>query len=64
MANPTIEEVLKAGGNLKGIKGLGKTTKPLVDTLALKILGALADTPDQETRRRALEKARRMLGMR
>lgn len=35
-----------------------------IDRLALKLLGVLSDASNQETRRRALEKARRMLGTR
>jgi len=35
-----------------------------VNRLALKVLGALSEAADQGTRRRALEKARRMLGRR
>ena len=56
----TLDEVVKSGGNIK----LGKQGNPLVDTYACKILGLLADAPSQEVRRRALEKARRMLGIR
>ena len=36
----------------------------LVDQLALRVLGVLADAPIQMIRRKALEKARRMLGRR
>tara|TARA_Y100000310_G_C20109171_1_gene546309 strand:+ start:178 stop:444 length:267 start_codon:yes stop_codon:yes gene_type:complete len=35
-----------------------------VDQLAARVVGALADAPDNATRRKALDKARRMLGTR
>ena len=56
-----IDEFKKAGGKLP--KNL-KIPNTVVDSYALKILGILADAPDNETRRRALEKARRMLSKR
>lgn len=56
------EEFLKAGGRLP--KGSKAVYTAVVDQLALKVLGVLADAPSQEVRRKALEKARRMLGRR
>lgn len=56
-----VEDVVRAGGKVK----LGRGQTPFfVDTLALRILGLLADAPTMEVRRKALEKARRMLGKR
>lgn len=56
------EEFLRAGGKLP--KGVSGVQAALVDQLALKVLGVLADAPTQQVRRKALEKARRMLGRR
>ena len=56
------EEFLKAGGKLP--KGARTVHAAMVDQLALRVLGVLADAPSQEIRRKALEKARRMLGRR
>lgn len=55
------EDVIKAGGK---IPGLGRQDGALVDQLACKLVGVLADAPSQATRRKALEKARRMIGTR
>lgn len=60
MAKLSVQEVVKAGGKVH----LGRQANPLVDSLACKIVGVLADAPDQETRRRALNKALRMLSRR
>lgn len=57
-----VDNFLKAGGKLpRQAKG---AQAALVDQLALRVLGVLADAPSQEVRRKALEKARRMLGRR
>ena len=56
-----LEEALKAGAK---IPGLGRNDQLIVDQLACKLVGILADAPTQATRRKALEKARRMLGIR
>ena len=56
-----VEDVVKAGGK---IPGLGRKDQAIVDQLACKLVGVLAEAPTQETRRKALEKARRMLGVR
>ena len=56
-----LEEALKAGAK---VPGLGRKDQLIVDQLACRLVGVLADAPTQETRRKALEKARRMLGVR
>ena len=45
-------------------EALGVYGKDEVDRLAMKVLGVLAEASTQELRRRALEKARRMLATR
>ena len=55
-----LDEFLKAGGKVKGVK----VAPEIIDALALKLLGVLADAPSNEVRRRALDKARRMLSKR
>ena len=55
----SVEEVLKAGGK---VKLPGKAAQLLADQLACMLVGVLAGAPDNETRKRALEKARWMLG--
>jgi len=57
-----VDDFLKAGGRLP--REARSAQAALVDQLALKVLGVLADAPSQEVRRKALEKARRMLGRR
>lgn len=57
----SVDEVKKAGGK---IPGLGRQDQLIVDLLACKLVGILADAPSQATRRKALEKARRMIGQR
>ena len=57
-----VDDFLKSGGRLpREVRG---AQAGLVDQLALRVLGVLADAPSQEVRRKALEKARRMLGRR
>ena len=55
-----LNEALKAGAK---IKGLGRKDQVIVDQLACKIIGILAEAPTMITRRKAVEKARRMLGI-
>ena len=57
-----VDDFLKAGGKLP--REASRAQAGLVDQLALRVLGVLADAPSQEVRRKALEKARRMLGRR
>ena len=61
MVGVKLEDALKAGAK---IPGLGRNDQVLVNQLACRLVGVLADAPTQETRRKALEKARRMLGVR
>ena len=61
MARVRLEDALKAGAKIPGI---GRKDQVMVDQLACRLVGVLADAPTQETRRKALEKARRMLGVR
>lgn len=60
MAVP-LTDIRKAGGKVEGIRG---ADRQIIDELACKLVGVLADAPTQEIRRKALEKARRMLGSR
>lgn len=67
MSPPRMTEAEAAA--IPGLReALRKTRAPVdpgeIDRLALKILGVLADATNNETRRRALEKARRMVGTR
>ena len=57
-----VDDFLKAGGRLP--REASRAQAGLVDQLALRVLGVLADAPSQTIRRKALEKARRMLGRR
>lgn len=57
----SVEEAIRAGAKIKGI---GRKDQLIVDQLACRLVGVLAEAPTQETRRKALEKARRMLGVR
>ena len=58
----TVEELLKAGGKLPAkSKHLKKMHISESQKYALRILGILADAPDQNTRFLALGKAERML---
>ena len=57
-----IDDFIRAGGKLG--KEARKAQTPLIDALALRVLGVLADAPTQTIRRKALEKARRMMGRR
>ena len=61
MAGVRLEDALKAGAKIPGI---GRKDQVMVDQLACRLVGVLADAPTQETRRKALGKARRMLGVR
>lgn len=59
----SIKEALEAGATLpRGVKEAVFSDE--VDRLALKVLGVLAEATNGPTRRRALEKARRMLSRR
>jgi len=62
----SIKELKKAGAKLTPElkKALAAEERQQVDQLALKVLGVLADAPSQEVRRKALEKARRMISTR
>lgn len=57
----TVEELLKAGGKLPAKSNLKKMHISESQKYALRILGILADAPDQNTRFLALGKAERML---
>ncbi len=61
----TIQE-LTLGGNAALARRLQREPVDPNETerLAMKLLGALADATNNETRRRALDKARRMMGPR
>lgn len=56
-----LEDLQKAGAK---IPGLGRAGQAVVDALACEVVGILSKAPNQEVRRRSLEKARRMLGVR
>jgi len=58
----TVDDFVKGGGRLPREARWAQVE--LVNQLALKVLGVLADAPSQEVRRKALEKARRMLAKR
>ena len=59
-----VKDLVKSGAKLTPElrKALTAEQRQQIDQLALKVLGILADAPSQEVRRRALEKARRMIG--
>lgn len=57
------KDFLKAGGKIPGDRK-GTVYKAEVEALACKIVGLLADASTQEVRRRALDRARRMIGTR
>lgn len=56
----------KGGGEAKALanRELGRVDQGEVDRLAMRVVGVLADASSQAARRRALEKARRMVGTR
>lgn len=54
-----VNDFLKSGGKLPGDKRKA-AFQLMVDNLAYRLIGILADAPSMEVRRRALEKARRM----
>ena len=60
----TLDELRQGQRRLAKEAGLKAVDNEEVNRLALKVLGALSEAADQGTRRRALEKARRMLGRR
>jgi hypothetical protein len=61
-----IKDLKKAGAKLTPElkKALAAEERQQVEALALKLLGVLADAPSQDVRRKALEKARRMISKR
>lgn len=69
MAKGIPLEELKESARRQGIKLPRELAQPPVDPeevnrLAAKVIGALAEASSQAARRRALDKARRMLGRR
>lgn len=59
----SLGDLKQAGAKLPA-SATSKINRDQVDTLACQIVGVLAGAGSNEVRRRALEKARRMLGVR
>ena len=59
-----LDESLKAGGKLPKELQKASLYKKEIEAYAMKIVGLLADAPNNNVRRKSVDKARRMIGTR
>jgi len=60
----TLDELKQAGVKLPKEFQKGSLYKEQIDSYAMKIVGLVADAPNNNVRRKAVDKARRMIGTR